>query len=73
MDKVGEGITTVAVGLTGVVGDATTVKVFVGTSSVFVGIEVCNGSMLTLNCPQAVRANIVKRKNTLCTLIRSPF
>jgi len=73
MERVGEGITTVTVGLACVVGDATAVNVFVGIEMVFVGIGVCNVLTLTLNCPQAVKENIKKSKANLFALISSPF
>jgi hypothetical protein len=55
MARVGEGMTIVAVGLTGVAGDGMAISVFVGTVTVFVGIDVCSGWILTSNCPQALR------------------
>ena len=41
--KIGEGMTTVAVGLACVVGDGMATSVLVGTVIVFVGIDVCSG------------------------------
>jgi hypothetical protein len=45
--RVGERITSVAVGSTCTVGDTRTVGVIGGNPSVLVGIEVCSGPMLT--------------------------
>jgi hypothetical protein len=73
MERVGEGITTVTVGLACVVGEARAVTVFVGIARVFVGSGVCNVLTLTLNCPQAVNDNITKSKSNLFALISSPF
>jgi hypothetical protein len=67
--RVGDGIAEVSVGRIGAVGEATAVNVFVGSATVFVGIDVCRGWMLTSNCPQAVKDNVRRRRRSLLIFI----
>jgi hypothetical protein len=71
--SVGEATGGVTVGLTTAIVGVGRIAVFVGISAVPVGIAVARGSILTSNCPQAVRDNNRSAISNLGTFIEPLF